>query len=139
VRALIAREAQHWKAAAQTTPASAFRVRDAAGVLLALDAIVAAGALVTLEGRANRAAGGDAEAVREGAPAALADFACAAAAALGLGLAGVDLFDVSPARDLSALVIIEVNANPAVETLAAHDRIDLVRAIWTANFAAALK
>jgi glutathione synthase/RimK-type ligase-like ATP-grasp enzyme len=87
---------------------------------------------------ANRSRGGGAENFQEGAPAPLAELARAAAQALGLSLAGVDLFDVSPGRDLSQLVVIELNANPAVETLEDVGRWDLIETIWRANFDAAL-
>jgi glutathione synthase/RimK-type ligase-like ATP-grasp enzyme len=139
LRGLIERAQTGWKASAARSPADAYNARDAGGALLGLAATPAAGETIVLEGRANRAAGGDADRVAAGAPAQLGDCAIAAADAIGLGLAGVDIFDLSPARDLSDLVIIEVNANPAVETLVAHGRLDLVRAIWTANFEAALK
>ena len=52
---------------------------------------------MTLEGPANRAAGGSAEALADSAPAPLAKLAIAAADALGLKLAAVDMFDLSPA------------------------------------------
>jgi glutathione synthase/RimK-type ligase-like ATP-grasp enzyme len=87
---------------------------------------------------ANRARGGTAADFRDGAPEPLAALGCAAASAVGLGLAGVDLFDVSPARDMTELVVIEVNANPAIETLEDVGRWDLIETIWRANFDAAL-
>ena len=48
-------------------------------------------------------------------------------------------FDLSPAGDLSALCVIEVNSNPMIQTLEDNGRWDLIVAIWRANFAAALK
>ncbi|MCR6643539.1 MAG: hypothetical protein NVV62_02885 [Terricaulis sp.] len=62
-----------------------------------------------------------------------------ACAALGLRLAGVDVFDLSPARDCSDLAIIEVNSNPMIQTIEDHGRWDLIGAIWRANFEAALR
>jgi cyanophycin synthetase len=115
------------------------RARDAAGVVLSLDAIPQRGAVAVLEGPANRSAGGVSSDLMDGAPPALAKLSIDAAAALGLRLAGVDVFDVSPARDLSDLAIIEVNSNPMIATLEDHNRWDLIDTIWRANFAAALR
>ncbi len=139
VRELLERARATWKAAAQATPLDAVQARDVTGALTPHEAIPDAGARLTLEGRANRAAGGDADRVLDAPPEVLANLGRAAAAAIGLGLAGVDVFDVSPARDCSDLVVIEVNANPAVETLESQGRLDLIEAIWKANFAAALR
>ena len=113
------------------------RARDDAGHLLASDAVLAQGAGATLEGPANRAAGGGASEVRDGASANLARVALAAADAVGLRLAGVDIFDLS--GDGADLAVIEVNSNPMIATLEEHGRWDLIEAIWRANFAAALK
>ena len=112
---------------------------DEAGRLVGLDTTPAPGARVSFEGPANRAAGGRASDLREGAGEPLAKLALAAADVLGLGLAGVDMFDLSPARDLSELCVIEVNSNPMIKTLEDHGRWDLIVAIWRANFAAALR
>lgn len=120
-------------------PPAPLRARDDAGRSLDLHAVLPRGAHAVLEGPANRAAGGRASDVTDGAPPALARLAIDACAALDLKLAAVDVFDVSPARDLSALAIIEVNSNPMIQTLEDHDRWDLIIAIWRANFAAALK
>jgi len=139
LRQLLERARTTWKAAAQATPLEAIQARDMTGAFVRHDAVVEAGARLTLEGRANRAAGGDADVVLDAPPASLAEIGRAAAGAIGLGLAGVDVFDVSPTRDCSDLVVIEVNANPAVETLEAQGRLDLIEAIWKANFAAALR
>ena len=90
-------------------------------------------------GAANRARGGGSTHLREGAPAALAKLALGAADALGLQLAGVDIFDCSAARDGTELMAIEVNSNPMVATLEDHGRWDLIETIWRANFKAALR
>ncbi len=137
VHDLLVEARMHWKAAALSTPLEAVQARRANGEAADLDVVLAKGERVTLEGRANRAAGGDADAIVTEMPAPLAAIGAAAARALGLNLAGVDLFDVSPARDCSELVIIEVNANPALETLESQGRGDLIETIWRANFAAA--
>ncbi|MGE0044313.1 MAG: RimK family alpha-L-glutamate ligase [Hyphomonadaceae bacterium] len=90
-------------------------------------------------GAANRSQGGGAADFTDAPPDALARTAMRAAEALDLKLAGVDLFDVSPARDLSELVVIEANANPGIETLADVGRFDLIETVWAANFRAALR
>ena len=63
-------------------------------------------------------------------PAALARLALGATKALGLRVAGIDIFDTSPTRDLSALVVIEVNGNPGIQALEAIGRDDLIDHIW---------
>ena len=95
------------------------------------------GALMSVLGPQNRSAGGDAKSVLTPAPSRLAAIGLQAASALGLGFAGVDVFDVSPTGDLSDLTVIEANASPALLTLEAHGRLDLVDRIWTANLRAA--
>lgn len=120
-------------------PPVRWRACDEAGELLPPETVLRLGSRVALEGPANRAAGGGAADVREGAPAALAAIACAAVEVMGLGLAGVDIFDLSPARDLSALEVIEVNSNPMIKTLEEHGRWDLIETIWRANFDAAFQ
>lgn len=115
------------------------RGRDAAGGLVAAEAVVPRGAVVVLEGPANRAVGGGVAAFVRETPAPLAQLACAAAAALGLRFAGVDLFDLSADGDHSALTVIEVNSNPMIATLEEQDAWDLIEIIWRANFDAALK
>jgi cyanophycin synthetase len=115
------------------------RARDESGVLIPLDATPARGARIVLEGPANRSAGGGSAELVDGAPAPLAQLAIGAAGALGLRLAGVDIFDVSAARDLSDLVVIEANSNPMIATLEDHSRWDLIDEIWRANFAVALR
>lgn len=120
-------------------PVPRIRGRDAAGSAVAADTILAAGTTIVLEGPANRSAGGGSHEVRDGAPDALARVAVASAAALGLRLAAVDIFDASMSGDLSKLSIIEVNSNPMIATLEDHDRWDLIEEIWRANFAVALK
>lgn len=115
------------------------RARDEDGDLLASHVVLPAGATALLEGPANRAVGGSAEALREGAPAPLAELARAAAGAVGLRLAAIDIFDRSATGDLSDLLVIEVNSNPMIATLEDHGRWDLIEVIWRANFAAALR
>jgi glutathione synthase/RimK-type ligase-like ATP-grasp enzyme len=111
--------------------------RDERGARIGLDEVVAAGARITLQGPANRAAGGGVEAFQEGAAAPFAKLAVDAARAIGLSLAAVDIFDIS--GDSSALMVIEVNSNPMIATLEEAGRWDLIGDIWRANFAAALR
>ena len=120
-------------------PIPKIRARDAEGRLVSADAVPGAGMRLTLEGPANRAAGGGAADVREGASRAMARMALAAADAIGLRLAAVDMFDVSPHGDGADLVVIEVNSNPMIATLEEAGRWDLIIEIWKANFAAALR
>jgi glutathione synthase/RimK-type ligase-like ATP-grasp enzyme len=110
------------------------RGRDADGHLLRADDVPGAGAQIVLEGPANRAAGGGANGLRDGAPKAMADAAIAATEAIGLSLAAVDLFDCQ-----EGFVVIEVNSNPMIATLEDHSRWDLIETIWRANFDAALR
>jgi cyanophycin synthetase len=111
------------------------RGRDPSGVLVSGDDVPAAGASITLEGPANRAAGGGATGLRDGAPESMADLAVEAARALGLSLAAVDMFD----RGEQGLCVIEVNSNPMIATLEDHGRWDLIEQIWRANFDTALR
>ena len=104
-------------------PASALAGRD-------LAATPSAGEHIALPGRRNLSAQGSIEAVSEHVPPQLAAPAIAAAAALGLRASAVDMFDLSPARDLSDIVVIEVNGNPGLRTLELAGRSDLIRAIW---------
>ncbi|MBL8542955.1 MAG: hypothetical protein JNJ63_04040 [Hyphomonadaceae bacterium] len=102
-----------------------------------LDAIVPRGEGRTLAGAANRALGGGSDLFRDGAPAPLAALALAAAKAIDLQLAGVDIFDVR--GDQAELMVIEVNSNPMIATLEDRNRWDLIERIWRANFDAALR
>jgi cyanophycin synthetase len=111
--------------------------RDSHGAKVGASAVPPRGALIVLDGPANRAAGGRSEALTDGAPPPLAQVAVEAANAIGLSLAAVDVFDV--AGDFSRLCVIEVNSNPMIATLEDHGRWDLIEAIWKMNFAAALR
>jgi glutathione synthase/RimK-type ligase-like ATP-grasp enzyme len=108
--------------------------RNAQGAVMAVDYVAAPGEQLAIEGPANRAAGGGAEALQDGAPDRLSAIALAAADALGLKLAAVDIFDAADGP-----LVIEVNSNPMLATLEDHDRWDLIVAIWRANLDAALK
>jgi glutathione synthase/RimK-type ligase-like ATP-grasp enzyme len=92
--------------------------------------VPASGERVVLPGRRNLSAIGEIESFNDTAPPALTNLAKKAVAALGLRIGAVDLFDLSPAGDLSQLVIIEVNGNPGLKTLELAGRPDLIRKIW---------
>lgn len=106
--------------------------RDEQGAIVPADHVACEGKILTIEGPANRAAGGGAEALMDDAPAPLARIALAATRAVGLNLAGVDIFDADDGP-----MIIEVNSNPMLATLEDHDRWDLIIAIWRENFESA--
>src|SRR5208282_1110941 len=97
---------------------------------LAPEYVPARGEKIILPGRRNLSAGGDVEDFTTEVPADLAALALRAADAIGLRVAGIDIFDTSPARDLSALVVIEVNGNPGIQSLEAIGRGDLIDRIW---------
>ena len=107
-------------------PASAI---TAAGV--ALDHRPREGETLELAGRQNLSALGGVEKLDTDIPEPLARLARAACNALGLRLGAVDIFDVSPSRDGSDLVIIEVNSNPSLKALESSGRLDLILGIWT--------
>ncbi|MBY0563835.1 MAG: hypothetical protein K2P58_06565 [Hyphomonadaceae bacterium] len=110
------------------------RAVDANGWRLTPQAVLGRGERAVLLGPANRSAGGSSTTVHDGAASALAEVALAAADALGLRLAAVDMFwPVSEAP-----MVIEVNSNPMFGTLEDHGRWDLIETIWRANFEAAL-
>lgn len=90
-----------------------------------------AGVRIPLPGRRNLSAAGAIEAVSEAVPPALAQTALAAVRALDLNIGAVDMFDLSPARDFTDIVVIEVNGNPGLRTLELAGRSDLIRSIWT--------
>lgn len=97
------------------------------------------GERIMLPGRRNLSADGEIESFSDKAPAVLASTAARAVAALGLRIGAVDLFDMSPAADLSDLAIIEVNGNPGLRTLELAGRMDLIRRIWTSMLSEALR
>lgn len=90
-----------------------------------------AGVRIPLPGRRNLSAAGAIDSVSEHAPPALAKPALAAVQALGLNIGAVDMFDLSPARDFTDIVVIEVNGNPGLRTLELAGRGDLIAKIWT--------
>jgi len=115
------------------------RARDAEGRVYEPGDVPIAGIDIAFDGPANRAVGGGGGDVRDGAPGPLAELAITAARALGLRFAGIDIFDLSSAGDLSGLCVIEANSNPMFKTLEDCGRWDLIIHVWRANFAAALK
>lgn len=89
------------------------------------------GTRINLPGRRNLSSEGDIAHFSTEPPPALRDLAVAAARAVGLRIAGVDLFDLSPGGDGSDLVVLEINGNPGVKTAELAGRYDLVLEIWT--------
>jgi glutathione synthase/RimK-type ligase-like ATP-grasp enzyme len=118
-------------------PALKPRGRDPRGHLLGGADVPREDETIALEGPANRAAGGGADGLRNGAPDAMGRLAIEAARAIGLSLVAVDLFDMS--GDGEEFAVIEVNSNPMIATLEENERWDLIVEIWKANFAAALR
>jgi glutathione synthase/RimK-type ligase-like ATP-grasp enzyme len=95
------------------------------------DHVAAKGERIVLPGRRNLSAGSDVSEFTTDVPKPLADVALKAAKAIGLRVAGIDVFDVSPKRDLSDLIVIEVNGNPGMQSLEAIGRDDLIDEIWS--------
>lgn len=98
------------------------------------DTVPPAGERLTLAGRQNLHAAGEAETVSDKSPSSLAQIAVSATQAIGLRVGAVDIFDTSPARDLSDLVVIEVNGNPGLAAIERAGRSDIIQALWTAMF-----
>jgi glutathione synthase/RimK-type ligase-like ATP-grasp enzyme len=113
--------------------AGGLTARDTQGAAVSPNYVAKTGENLTIDGPANRAAGGGAEALRDGAPEHLSRIALVATGALGLKLAAVDIFDLEDGP-----LIIEVNSNPMLATLEDHGRWDLIVAIWRTNLEAAL-
>jgi glutathione synthase/RimK-type ligase-like ATP-grasp enzyme len=87
-----------------------------------------------ISGRMNLSAGG--VMVLESPPSeAVAALARRAAQALGLRVAGVDLF-TGIGGEANATRVIEVNANPSIRMLEDSDRPDLILQIWRHTFSA---
>jgi glutathione synthase/RimK-type ligase-like ATP-grasp enzyme len=93
--------------------------------------------IVFLEGPANRAVGGGAAELCDGAPRALGEIAVKATEAVGLALSAVDIFVSGP--HLDDFTVIEVNSNPMIATLEDNQRWHLIIEIWRANFEAAFR
>lgn len=85
------------------------------------------GARIDLPGRRNLSSSGDIDHFSTDVPAFLRDLALAATKAIGLRIAGVDIFDLG--RD--GVVVLEVNGNPGLKSAELAGRYDLVQAIWT--------
>ncbi|WP_323762633.1 hypothetical protein [Maricaulis sp.] len=84
------------------------------------------GTRLPLGGRGNIAAGGQVDGFTTTVSPPLADLAVAATAALGLQVAGVDLF--APAGGVP--VVLEVNANPGFQSLETLGEVELAQALW---------
>jgi len=99
-----------------------------------LDAVPAEGERCELAGRMNLSAGGTMVLEATPSPAA-ANLARRAATALGLRVAGVDLF-TGIGGDPAAAAVIEVNSNPSIRLLEQSGRGDLILKIWRHTFSA---
>ncbi len=88
------------------------------------------GERIELPGRRNLSAGNDLLSFSTTVPPPLAELALRAARAIGIRVSGVDIFDTSPARNLSGLTVIEINGNPALSSLSRIGRDDVVDLIW---------
>jgi glutathione synthase/RimK-type ligase-like ATP-grasp enzyme len=86
---------------------------------------------VTLLGRQNLSAFGGIDLLDTNVPEPLFRLAHQACDAIDLRLGAVDIFDKSEARNLSDLVIIEVNGNPTLKALEASGRLNMILDIWT--------
>lgn len=93
------------------------------------DEVLGLGQRLALPGRRNLSAGGGAQPF-EHAPRPLAKLAIAAARAMGLRIASVDMFDRSPASDGSDLMIIEVNGSPGLKSLELARGVATVVSLW---------
>ncbi|HLX14277.1 MAG TPA: hypothetical protein VKS24_03615 [Bradyrhizobium sp.] len=89
------------------------------------------GEAVRLVGRQNLSALGGIDTLDTNVPEPLGGIARSACGALGLRLGAVDIFDTSKPRDLSALLVIEVNGNPTLKALEGSGRLDIILDIWT--------
>jgi len=92
--------------------------------------VAAIGERIPIVGRQNLTAAGGIDHLDTNVPEALYRIAVGACAAVGLCVGAVDIFDVSIARDLSDLVVIEVNGNPALKSLELSGRIDVIVDLW---------
>jgi glutathione synthase/RimK-type ligase-like ATP-grasp enzyme len=86
--------------------------------------------VVPLSGRQNLSVTGGVTTLDTEVPSCLADLSVAACEAVGLRLGAVDIFDISERRDMSSLMVIEVNGNPALNALEASGRSDIILALW---------
>ena len=94
------------------------------------DYIPAPGECVAIAGRRNLSAMGGIDYLSTDIPEPLHRIARSSCAALGLTLGAVDIFDISPGRNLADLVVIEVNGNPALKALEQIGRMDIIVDIW---------
>ena len=109
---------------------------DSEGTSYAPTDILPEKATVPLRGRSNFSAGGAGEIVRASSvPPLICDTAKAAAKALGLRVAGVDLFySERLGVNQPEVHVIEVNGNPSMKLLETQGRFDLIELIWHSIF-----
>ena len=96
--------------------------------------IPADGETIALPGRANRSAGGTMTMSEPQDRETAFALAIRATKALGLELAGVDLF-ASESSERSSYTVVEVNSNPSIKFLEDLPRPDLLERIWRGTFA----
>jgi cyanophycin synthetase len=97
-------------------------------------AIPSPGARTEIPGRRNLSSDGDIAHFSTEPPDRLGNLAIAATDAIGLRIAGIDIFDLSPDRNLSDLVVLEVNGNPGLKSAELAGRRDIALSVWTSMF-----
>ena len=101
---------------------------------LSMEKVLAKGETIALPGRANLSAGGTMTLADPRDRDAAFSLAIRATRALGLRLAGVDLF-AAESEGRSDYRVIELNSNPSVRFLEEISRTDLLEKIWRGTFA----
>lgn len=94
------------------------------------DHVPPAGERIPLAGRRNLSSEGEVGDLTLTPDPALADLACRAARAVGLRLAGVDVFETSASDGGVRRVVIEINGNPGLKSLELAGREDLIHTLW---------
>ncbi len=112
------------------TRVSAYPASAATATGLSLSYIPSLGEKILLIGRQNLSALGEIDLLETNIPGPLYDIAAACCTAIGIRLGAVDIFDTSAKRDLSELVVIEVNGNPTLKALEQAGRLDIIITIW---------
>lgn len=115
-----------------------FLFRSAPDLPVSPDDVPARGTIISVFGRANRAAGAATSVPSREVPKELGDLACAAAARLGLDFSAVDLKYETAGRS-GICHVLEVNSNPGLETLEEHGAEELIVDIWRQNIDRALQ
>lgn len=85
---------------------------------------------VIIVGRQNLSALADLDKIETIVPSQIHQLAYNACQSIGLRIGAVDIFDVSINRDLTDLVVIEVNGNPALKALENAGHLSIIVNIW---------